>query len=144
MNPAPHVNRGIAYLSIGDYDKAINDLDKVIQVAHLIGIPHLTTVYNNRGVAHNHRSELDKAIRDFNKAIEIDPNNNVPYFNLGMLQLISEDLQTAQSNLSTARDLGCEIASMFRKEYCAVDAFQLKYNVIIPDEIVSMLAPDQQ
>ena len=60
-------NRGIAYGDLKQYDKAIADLTKVIEL-----YPEPAKAYNNRGNAYLGLQQFDKAIADFTKAIDLD------------------------------------------------------------------------
>ena len=61
-------NRGVAYAKKGEYDKAITDYNKAIELN-----PEYARAYYNRGNAYAEKGEHDKATADYNKAIEIDP-----------------------------------------------------------------------
>ena len=70
-------NRGIAYGNKGDYDKAIADHNKAIELD-----PKYAKAYNNRG-ADNADRDYEKALADYNKAIELDPKYAMAYLNRG-------------------------------------------------------------
>lgn len=61
--------RGCAYDDKDDYDNAIKDYSKSIEIN-----PNYALVYNNRGYAYYNKGEYDKAFEDSNRAIEINPN----------------------------------------------------------------------
>ena len=61
-------NRGIAYSEQGEFEKAIADLTKAIELD-----PTDAPAYKNRGDAYWQEGELDKATADYNKVIELDP-----------------------------------------------------------------------
>ncbi len=61
-------NRGTAYIWKGDYDRAIADYTKVIEID-----PRNAMAYHNRGVAYTRKGDHHRAIADSSKAIEIDP-----------------------------------------------------------------------
>jgi tetratricopeptide (TPR) repeat protein len=70
--------RGGAFLILKQYEAAIVDYNKVIQLD-----PDEPAAYNNRANVYGHLEQYESAIADFNKAIEIDPNNANPYNNRG-------------------------------------------------------------
>ena len=81
LNPADadaYYNRGDAYSEIGEYEKAVADYNKAIQVD-----PNDADAYYNRGCTYGEMGEYDKAIADFNKAIELAPNDADAYYNRG-------------------------------------------------------------
>jgi tetratricopeptide (TPR) repeat protein len=73
------VNRGTAYISLRQWDKAIADYSKAIRID-----PEYTKVYYNRGGAYSNLGEWDMAIADYSKAIEIDTNYTEVYYDRGV------------------------------------------------------------
>ena len=62
-------NRGYAYSTTGQYDRAIADFDQAVRLD-----PKFTLALNNRGDAHNQADrQSDRAIADFDQAIRLDP-----------------------------------------------------------------------
>jgi tetratricopeptide (TPR) repeat protein len=62
------LDRGNAYLNKGQYDLAMADFNKAIEID-----PKFAKAYNNRGDAYEKKGQYDLAIADFTKAIEVDP-----------------------------------------------------------------------
>ena len=62
-------NRGNAYTTKGEYDRAVQDYDQSIKLD-----PSYTKSFNNRGVAYQKKGEYDRAISDFDDAIKLDSN----------------------------------------------------------------------
>jgi len=79
-NPKFYNNRGIAYGEKGQYDQAISDFNKAIEIN-----PRYDKAYNNRGIVHRLKGQYGQAISDFNKAIEINPMDAQAYNNLAWL-----------------------------------------------------------
>ncbi len=75
-------NRGNAFSKEGQYELAIQDYDKSINLD-----PGYAKPLNNRGVAYQKQGDLDRAIQDFNAAINIDPNYADAFFNRGATYL---------------------------------------------------------
>ncbi|MBN2316228.1 MAG: tetratricopeptide repeat protein [Sedimentisphaerales bacterium] len=73
-----HNSRGVVYKSRGEYDRAILEYNKAIEID-----PGSTKAYHNRGNAYQEKSEYDRAIRDYTMAIEIDPNYAIAYTGRG-------------------------------------------------------------
>jgi tetratricopeptide (TPR) repeat protein len=66
--PFIYACRGRAYENKGEYDRAIGDYNKAIELD-----PELAGTYNSRGIAYTYKGEYERAIRDHEKAIELDP-----------------------------------------------------------------------
>ena len=67
MNPEDFIaynNRGLAYANKGEFNAAIQDYDKAIELN-----PQSADAYINRGNAYDEKGEFDTAIQDYNKAI---------------------------------------------------------------------------
>ena len=61
-----YFNRGLVYANKEDFDRAISDWDKAIQLD-----PNFSAVYYNRGIAYANRGETQNAIADFKKILEL-------------------------------------------------------------------------
>lgn len=72
-------NRGIVYNAKGNFEKAISDYSRAIELK-----PEYANAYNNRGVAYYAKGNLDRAISDYNKAIELNPKHVNAYSNRGL------------------------------------------------------------
>ena len=73
-----YYNRGYAWNTKKDYDRAIADFTEAITLA-----PNYAAAYNNRGYAWSQKKEYDRAIADFDQAIRLDPGNAYAYNNRG-------------------------------------------------------------
>jgi len=79
QNIIPYTNRGIAYTSIGEWENAITDFNKVISLD-----PKNAGVYTDRGFVYGIVGQPEDAIADFSRALEIDPKNAKAYQNRGV------------------------------------------------------------
>jgi len=59
-------SRGSSYYHKGQYDQAISDFNKALEIN-----PKDADAYSNRGTAYREKGQSDQAIVDFNKALEI-------------------------------------------------------------------------
>ncbi len=74
-------NRGIAYRSQGELNKAIADYNVAIKLYSKSAF-----AFNNRGVAYDHKGDYDRAIADFDQALKLQPFA-LAYFNRGNAHL---------------------------------------------------------
>ena len=62
-------NRANAYAAKGDFDKAIADYTKAVEVN-----PKDFKVYHDLGLTYVNKGDFDKAIYYFNKTLEVNPD----------------------------------------------------------------------
>ena len=77
-DPVFYNNRGIAYGEKGEFDLAIKDFNKAIELKS-----DYAFAYNNRGAVYRDKGEYDQAIEDCNEAIRLKPDYAEPYSNRG-------------------------------------------------------------
>lgn len=73
-----YVNSGLTKYYMKQYDEALKDLSKVIELDTFNYY-----AYNNRGIVKYELKDYQGAIEDFNKSIELNPFYAHPYFNRG-------------------------------------------------------------
>ncbi len=67
LNDAGAYNkRGVAYARKGQYDQAISDFNKALEIN-----PRYATAYYNRGIAYKDKGQYDKAWEDVHKAQDL-------------------------------------------------------------------------
>lgn len=71
-------NRGLAYKSKGQWDKAIADFSEAIRLK-----PDFATAFNSRGNSYYGKGHFDRAIEDYDKAIELNPELVEAFTNRG-------------------------------------------------------------
>ena len=64
--------RGLAYHKMRDYDRAIADFDKAIELN-----PDKVGFHISKGISYIEKRDRERAIAAFRKALEIDPSNEL-------------------------------------------------------------------
>jgi ppGpp synthetase/RelA/SpoT-type nucleotidyltranferase len=92
-------HRGLVYFTLSEYDKAIADFSKAIEIE-----PRDIRVYTNRGLAFRMLKRYDDSLRDFNRSLELNPlwpdtfyGRSLTYYDLGDIQHALEDCDKAIS-----------------------------------------------
>jgi tetratricopeptide (TPR) repeat protein len=90
-----YLNRGLAYQTKGDLDRAIADFNQAIQLD-----PKFAAAYNNRGVAYEAKGDLDRAMADVSQAIQLDPKDAAAYNNRGRAYKANREFAVAGGLMS--------------------------------------------
>ena len=94
------INRGMAKEIKGDWDGAIADFSKAIELN-----PTFADNYQMRGTAKRDKGDLDGAIADFTKAIDLNPQDYNNYFNRGVSKQDKNDVDGAIADFSKVIEL---------------------------------------
>ena len=97
VRAAAYVNRGYAYDSKGDHDRAIADYGESIRLD-----PQNPKAYYNRGIAYDSKGEHNRAITDFGELIRLDPQNPEAYYNRGVAYYSEGDFDRAIADYDQA------------------------------------------
>ncbi len=101
MNPAfaaAYNNRGNAYFTQGDLERALADYNRSIELDN----PELHLPYNNRGNIHYQRGDLESALADYTEAIRLNPQYAGAYYNRGNVLTDQGELEAAVADYDTA------------------------------------------
>jgi len=82
--------RGENYQNQGDYEQAITEYTKAIQLD-----PSLSSPFYNRGIAYSRIGDYENAILDFTHVIETNPNDSEAYFERGNNYFQKSDFESA-------------------------------------------------
>ena len=99
--PEAYNNRGAAYKSKGEYDKAIADLTEAIRLK-----PALFDAFYNRAAAYAGKGENTKAVKDYSEAIRIAPRLAVAFRDRGIVYQRLGETAKAGDDFAEARRLG--------------------------------------
>jgi tetratricopeptide (TPR) repeat protein len=100
QSPVAYNERGQAYADRKQYEKAMIDLNRSIQLNRRFSL-----AYNNRGLLKNEMKEYESALDDFNQAIEIDNSNAELFVNRGKAHASLSDLEKAARDFEKAIQL---------------------------------------
>ncbi|MEO0185631.1 MAG: tetratricopeptide repeat protein, partial [candidate division WOR-3 bacterium] len=93
-------NRGNAYNLLGQYDNAIADFNRAIEIN-----PSLELSYFDRGTVYEHLGFYDKAISDFTNALNIQPDFVMGYVDRGAIYSKIGEYHKAYNDLKRALQL---------------------------------------
>lgn len=95
--PEPFFFRGVAKLSLEDFEGAVLDCAEAIKLS-----PNYFYAYMYRGIAYKELKRFEESIRDFEKAIELEPNNAYAYANRAIARTEMERYEEAEKDYSKA------------------------------------------
>ena len=101
-------NRGLAYSGKNEYDRALEDYSKAIELK-----PDDADAYYNRGVAYARKSEYDRALEDCSKAIELKPDYAEAYYSRGAAYVIKSEYDRTIEDCSKAIELKPDYAEAY-------------------------------
>lgn len=93
-------NRANANFVMGEYDTAITDYNRAIELN-----PKEAAVFFSRGLAHYNKQSYSLAIVDFDKVIELDPKEAMAYFKRGNALEKTGNFERALSDYQKAFEL---------------------------------------
>ncbi|GHU58495.1 hypothetical protein FACS1894133_3350 [Clostridia bacterium] len=103
-----HVKGGYNYYEKGDFDKAIEEYDKAIELK-----ADYAEAYNGRGMSYDELGKYDKAIADYDKAIELDPDYSIAYNNRANTYINLEKYDKAKADCDKAIELKPDYAAAY-------------------------------
>jgi tetratricopeptide (TPR) repeat protein len=112
-----HGERGNTHHDKGEYDRAIADYTRAIELN-----PTDAVVYNNRGIAFRAKGDNDSAIADYTKVVELKPRDAVAYNNRGIAFRVKGDNDSAIADHSKAIDIDPELATAYNNRGIAFRA----------------------
>lgn len=129
---------GWSHLQQHNYNLAIENLNLAIEQN-----PDFPLAYYCRGLAFYKIGEYSHAIQEFSFLIERSPQFTMAHHVRGVTYLHLEEWDTARADLMEARNRKVDIIKVFRNEHESVGSFETEYEVKLPEDIASMLMPEQ-
>lgn len=105
--------RGLSYLMLKNYDLALKDFDKAIELN-----PKNHSAYSNRGELNRRLGDIEAAWKDFEQSIEINPKRGAPYYGMGRIEHDNGHSEKACEYWKKADELGYKYASEELKKHC--------------------------
>ena len=100
-NAAAYNYRGYSHILAGDFDRALADYTKAIDLR-----PLYADAYYNRALVYDmHKNEREKAIYDFTKAVQLKPRFGDAYFGRGAAYAKSEKYDSAIADYDRAIEM---------------------------------------
>ncbi len=106
--PFAYYNRGLAYVTEEDYDMALADFNKTIEMSD-----KYISAYLNRAKILYGKRKLDDALKDYNKVIELRPNAAEAYFNRGNLLMDSKRSEEGIKSFTKAIELDPDFLQVY-------------------------------
>ncbi|MHC4583302.1 MAG: tetratricopeptide repeat protein [Planctomycetota bacterium] len=101
-------NRGSLYLRMNEYEQAIFNYTKAIEMA-----PKMAKAYYNRGNAYIAKGQFDNAILDYTKAIEINPGFTEAYYDRGLNYAMKGEYDRAILDYNKAIEMAPKMAKAY-------------------------------
>jgi tetratricopeptide (TPR) repeat protein len=95
-----YYNRGQAFDTMGRFDRALEDYDKVIALN-----PTVAVAYYNRAIIFDKLGQPDRAFADYNRVLTLDPSYYGAYINRGLLFYSRGQFDNAIADFDTAISL---------------------------------------
>ncbi|MFK7906078.1 MAG: tetratricopeptide repeat protein [Chitinophagales bacterium] len=108
-----YLNRGLTLKFLGDYNGALNDLNKVVK-----NTPDNAEVYKNRANLYLLFGRYEQSIKDFSKAILLNDGLAEAYHNRAVAYFIIHEDDKACMDLEKSNELGFELAVEKIKFFC--------------------------
>jgi tetratricopeptide (TPR) repeat protein len=94
-NPVRYANRGMTYLSIGNYSAALEDGESAIRI-----MPDYSTGYALKSLAYLYTGNVTEAKRNIDTALSINPDSASNLHYAGIIAMRAGDLEEAKNYLN--------------------------------------------
>ena len=103
-----HGSRGIAFLALQQFQPAVDDFDKVIELA-----PNDPVAYFSRGFARGKLGDYQGCVDDLDRAIELNPKNTPAYVIRGVARLHLGDDREAIDDFDRAIEIDPDLSEAY-------------------------------
>jgi Tfp pilus assembly protein PilF len=103
-----YIDRGIAYGEKGQFEQAIDDFTKALEIA-----PRSAEAHYNRAIAYLNKGRFDWAVDDLTKVLEITPRSAEAYYNRAIAYYYKKEYDKSWRDIYKAQDLGYKIPPKF-------------------------------
>ncbi|MBO7463771.1 MAG: hypothetical protein J6T96_14375 [Bacteroidales bacterium] len=119
-SPALYSNRGLAYNGLKDYDNALKDYARCLELDSLYegALFNRSITYRSMGDSLRDTKYYQLAAKDISKCIQISPNKSSYYYLRGICSLLCNDRVGACSDLHEASNMHYTPADALIKQYC--------------------------
>jgi putative GTP pyrophosphokinase len=100
-----HVHRGMAYLALSDYDSALEDFSRSVELN-----PENCTAFHYRGLAYQVLQEYAMALEDFDCCLRLDPHRATALYSRGQVRFRMGDYTRALADCEQALNVAPEFA----------------------------------
>ena len=121
-------NRGIAYAERGEYEKALEDLDKAIRF-----YPNNAVLRGDRGFVNLRLGKFPEALEDLDESLRLDPNQPLNYANRGVTYHLLGKAEKALEDFNKAIALSPENFEYYN------DRAEVYYDLNLLDKAISDL-----
>jgi Flp pilus assembly protein TadD len=96
--PLAHRQRGLAYIALKQFDKAIGDFNQAQKLD-----AKDVEIYYNRGLAYRRLGKNEQAIQDYSEAIKLEPKNAESYNNRANAYSLARQIRGRRQRLMMKR-----------------------------------------
>jgi tetratricopeptide (TPR) repeat protein len=135
-----HANRGDEFYNKGDYDRAVAEYTKAIELETNEDMHAIQYYY--RGLAFENNGDLQNAISDFSQVIKIKPNESRAFFARGDIYLSKENYELAVADFTQAIRINPKYADAYYNRGLAFQYVEDYKNAISDFSQVVKINPD--
>ena len=129
-----YLGLGIAFGENGNYLRSIQNLQIALEME-----PSPET-YSALGNAYGHMGDLERAVESYTHALTLVADDEFCHYDRAEVFLRQGEWDSARADLVTARNLGADIADLFRNDYAGISDFEERNSLSLPLDIAEMLA----